>query len=140
MTSADLLSREKTATSSADRAQDGGDAPDAQGLYSTKLTIRSVQVPLARSLNLSHSSRLAASTSRPSSAPLSSFLPCCPCICMASHVSTEMILCTHAYTHGCAQVEESNVPVLRSALDTWLQLPIQPLTNLLKNTPVQYMH
>jgi len=33
------------------------------------------------------------------------------------------------------QVKESNVPYLRDALDTWLQLPIQSLSSLLRNTP-----
>jgi len=35
------------------------------------------------------------------------------------------------------QVEESNIPGLRAALDSWLQLPIQPITQALESTPVQ---
>jgi hypothetical protein len=34
------------------------------------------------------------------------------------------------------QVEESNIPGLRAALDSWLQLPIQPITEALESTPV----
>jgi len=35
------------------------------------------------------------------------------------------------------QVEQSNIPVLRNLLDTWLQLPIAPITSALETTSVQ---
>lgn len=34
------------------------------------------------------------------------------------------------------QVEDSNIPFLKPALDSWLQLPIEPITQALENTPV----